>query len=73
MLKTYAWLQTKLYATTETLKDENGSQLVEKAGVVGLVAVLLGAVITAVQGRAPGIGQLVADIVENWIGQLGGA
>jgi Flp pilus assembly pilin Flp len=71
MLNAYAWLQTKLYTLGETARDENGSQLVEKAGVVGLVAVLMAAVITAMQGRAPGIGELVANIIQNWISQLG--
>ena len=62
--KAYAWLQTKIYTT---FTDENGSEMVEKVGLVAAVAGLLGLVAAGLKSQGNTIGTSIGQVIDRWI------
>ncbi|MCU0492062.1 MAG: hypothetical protein MUD01_10760 [Chloroflexaceae bacterium] len=68
MTKAYVWFQTKLNTISQSAKDEQGSQLVEKAGLAMAAAALIGVVGTLLGGGGGNqIAQSVVGVLNRWV------
>jgi hypothetical protein len=72
MVEMYAWLQTKLYTLRASAEDENGSELLQAAMLVGTIALLGGGLMTVMEGNAEGIGNIFVNGIKDWVSQFVG-